>query len=252
MLFAVRADGTIAPEVSGGPPRVLTKAASTSRRRDRSLALILVAGGLLYSLWVLEAWLNPALNASQSFVSELSARDQPFSGVFAGADLLSAVLLCTAGVVALCLRWRGRWTSLGWSLQVVFGGISIADALARLDCAPSASTTCAIRERAGLLSMSHEAHSVTSTLAVIVLPVSMLALILAARRFGRWWPLPGVGPVLLLVQLVSSVFTLILAVGGSDLGISERVQVGCVSTWYVLLGTALWSRPRPLGKRPAC
>jgi uncharacterized membrane protein YidH (DUF202 family) len=128
----------------------------------------------------------------------------------------------------------------GWALQLGFGLVSIADAWFRLDCAPSGSTSCALHERAGFVSADHKNHAVTSTLAIFLVIGSIAALLVAARRYGWGREAWRVGIPLLAIQVVTSILTLVFAVGGSYEGISERIQVGGVSAWLVLLGWLLW------------
>lgn len=209
----------------------------------RLVVLVTASGALLYSLWVVEWWLNPGLDAWQSYVSELSARDQPASGVFATADIVSALLLTLLAVAGLDLLPRRPWAVAGWLLQFAFGAVSVADAICRLDCAPSASTSCSLHERAGWVSLDHKTHTFTSTIAIFLLLGSMVALIVAAHRYGWWRRWLGVAGLLLVVQLISSISTLCLAVGGTGEGVAERLQIGSATAWFLLVAGLLW-KPR--------
>jgi hypothetical protein len=207
----------------------------------RLLAGTAAAGALVYSLWVVEWWVNPGLDPWQSYVSELSARDQPGSGIFATADLSSALVLTLLAAAAMGLLPRAPWAVAGWLLQLAFGVVSVADAVCRLDCAPSASTSCSLHERAGFVSLDHKTHTFTSTIAIVLLIASMVCLTVAARRYGwgrRQLLLSG---LLLVVQMIAAVLTLCLAVGGTGEGVAERVQVGSATAWFLLVASLLWS-----------
>lgn len=216
-----------------------------------AVAAIAVAG-VAYSAWFLQFFLNPALDAGNGYVSELSATDQPYHDLFAGIDLLSGALAAgVAGLLLLRVRPRG-WALTGWSALALFGAFSIVDSLSAMDCAPNSDTTCALRERAGTVSVAHELHSVTSALVVVCGIVSLVALAVAARRRGgvivRWsWPI-------LVVETTTAVATLPLMYVGVFLGVMERIQVTVISLWLFVIAGELYAARRravTLGSSPS-
>src|SRR5689334_17159598 len=64
--------------------------------------LLAALAGIAYASWVLQFVVNPGLDPVNGYVSELSASDQPYHGVFAAGDFMSGVLVIA--VVAVVLR----------------------------------------------------------------------------------------------------------------------------------------------------
>lgn len=212
-----------------------------TRRVARVAAGIALLAAVLYSAWLLAPLVNPAHDATSGYVSELAARDQPFSRLFRGFDAAAGLTLAMA-VVVLLVRDRGRWRSNGPFIALgLFGLATFVDALLPLSCAPTSDPICAIEERLGLLPVSHQLHAVSSGaaggLALVALVWPLLRL-RARRREGAapsWLIAPGVG--LALVHTVALAYTLLeiagLGVGG--LGLAQRISLATLALWWVLL-----------------
>lgn len=194
--------------------------------------------GVAYTSWVLEFALNPALDPVNGYASELSASDQPFHYVFAGGDLLTGLL--TIGVAGFMLR-RASFAPAGWVALLLFGAFSICDSLFAMDCAPNSDTGCALRERAGRVSFSHEFHSVTSVCVIGAGILCLAALTLAARRDGRWPVIARWGWLLLGVETATALATLPMMYFGVWLGIMERVQTTTLSLWLLVIAGELYA-----------
>lgn len=178
-----------------------------------------------YSSWVLGFLFRPELDWVDGYVSELSAGDQPLNWVFGGGDLVTGVLMIFVACVALMRLERRPWAVAGWVALVSFGVWAIGDALFDMDCAPSLDTTCALRERAGLLSFSHTFHSVTSTGVISSGVVSLLCLSIAARRYD-WWPaMARWGWLLALIETAAAAGTVFLLWKGFGGGLVQRLQI---------------------------
>lgn len=227
----------------------------SARRSGISRSLPFYAGifaivaGISYSAWVLEFPLRARVDPVDGYVSELSAVDQPWHWLFSAGDLVSGVLAIAAAVLCLiCLERRG-WSLLGWGFLMAFGFFAIGDAVFTMDCAPSTDTTCALRERAGLVSFSHEFHDVTSSLVIAFGIAALLALGIAARQYRPWSSLARWGPVLAVAEAITALATLLLMYLGFWLGLVQRVQITILCVGLLLIGTELYTLSAPLPQR---
>ncbi|WP_433333170.1 DUF998 domain-containing protein [Spirillospora sp. CA-294931] len=192
-----------------------------------------------YSTFLLEHFLSPDLDVINGYVSELSARDQPFDRVYGGGDLLTGLLVIAVAVTALVTTRRRRWAVAGWVFLGLYGLCAIGDALFPLDCAPSLETGCALRERSGHLSFSHEFHAVTSSMVIAFGVAALLTLSIAARRYG-WWPaLARWGWLLALLETVFALSTVLAMLLGRWLGIIQRVQIAILCLGLLTIAWAL-------------
>jgi Protein of unknown function (DUF998) len=206
--------------------------------------LLAAVAGVVYSSWVLQFLINPRLDAVNGYVSELSASDQPYHPFFAGCDFLAGVLSITVAAVVLRRLLPRGWALVGWLALLLFGVFSIGDSLFAMDCAPNSDPTCALRERAENVSFAHEFHSVTSVLVVTSGIVSLIALTIAARRYGRWPVLARWSWPVMVVETTTALATLPLMYFGLVLGIMERVQVTVISVWLFVIAVELYTGRR--------
>jgi hypothetical protein len=202
------------------------------------VALTAIAG-ISYTSWILEVLFSPNIDVVDGYVSELSARGQPYRLVFIAGDLTTGVLTVGVALAALLMLWRLPWAVVGWSALLLFGLWAIGDSLFSMDCAPSLDTTCALRERADRVSFSHEFHSVTSSMVIFFGIAALLALSIAARRYG-WWPaLAHWGWLLALTEAVLSLGTLMLMYFGVWLGLAQRLQISVLCMGLLVIAWAL-------------
>ncbi|MEU6769437.1 DUF998 domain-containing protein [Streptomyces sp. NPDC046853] len=214
-----------------------------------AVALLLVLGAVAYSAWLGEAFLGTGLSPVSSYVSELAALDQPYGTLFRTTDL-TAGLLVLAGAAG-ALRWlpRRRGTVLGWAGIALYGAATVIDSRLPMSCAPTADAVCEASERAGLLPLAHAAHVVSSSVAVTGALAGMVALTLAARRYGALPSLVSpLGLLLVLLELAATVWTL-AAIAAFDagygtwaLGAGQRLQVLLIAAWLGLLARAVVRR----------
>ena len=195
-----------------------------------------VLAALAYVLWVIGPWLNPGLDHVNGYVSELAARDQPFSWLFRAGDLVAGTFAVVTAVMALAVRARRPpLVTIGWLGVAVFGVATIVDSgLTPMTCAPYVDTTCALAERAGTLPLTHELHAATSSVAVggaIAGMVGLSAVPGITRRHG---------PTLLKLEIGATVLTLAAMLLGAYTGVAQRVQVAGISAWLVVLAVAIW------------
>lgn len=201
--------------------------------------------GAVYTIWPLGLLVNPGFDFPDGYLSELSAADQPFSWLFRTGDGLVGVLTVVLGVALM--RLPGRWWRVVAVSAVVFGVATVCDSLAPLDCAVSTDATCAAREAAGQVSLSHWIHTVTSVLANAAAVTGILATAVAVRTFvspaaAGSSPLVSAGLARILVALAvtesgATILTLVfVGLGGPGLGISQSVAVLGISVWLAALG----------------
>jgi hypothetical protein len=203
------------------------------------VVVIAAVAGVSYTAWILEFLLSPNIDVVDGYVSELSARDQPYHLVFSAGDFITGVLTIGVAMAALLMLRRRPWAVIGWTSLLLFGVWAIGDSLFSMDCAPSIDTTCALRERAERVSFSHQFHSVTSSLVIFFGIAALLALSIAARRYG-WWPvLAHWGWLLALTQTVVTLGTLVLMYLGVWLGLAQRLQISVLCLGLLVIAWAL-------------
>jgi uncharacterized protein DUF998 len=205
-----------------------------------TVVCLAAVAGVTYASFLLESFLSPYLDVIDGYVSELSAVDQPYHLVYSGGDLITGVLSATVAVIALMTLRRRPWAVAGWSALLLFGICAIGDAIFPLDCAPSLETGCALRERAGQVSFSHEFHAVTSSAVITFGTVALFALSMAARRYG-WWPaLARWGRPLAVAEAVFAVATLgLMVTTGTWLGLAQRIQISVLCVGLLIIAWAL-------------
>lgn len=217
-----------------------------SRSRVRqAAALLLLLGALAYTAWVLEVVVRTGLDPVRTYVSELAAADQPLGGLFRATDLAAGLLVLAGALAALLLPGRRPWTVTGWLALALFGAATALDSRLPLSCAPTADPECAARETAGLVPVTHTAHTVSSGLAMAGALAAVIALTIAARRYGIWRPLARTGPLLVALELAATVWTLAAVAafeagrGVFSLGAGQRLQVLLVAVWLGVLAVSV-------------
>ncbi|MFJ3200583.1 DUF998 domain-containing protein [Streptomyces sp. NPDC086989] len=230
-----------------------------SARSAGAVALLIGLGAAAYTAWVLEVVLSTGLNPIETYVSELAAQDQPLGGLFRATDFTAGVLAFAGGLLALAglLRRAGDrrpgprpWSVAGWAGVTLFGAATAADAWLPLSCTPTVDPGCAARETAGLVPATHQAHAISSSLAMTGALVGIVALTFAARRYGRHAPLARRGPALVVLELLATVWTLSAIAlftagrGTWALGAGQRLQVLFVALWLGLLAHSVHKERR--------
>lgn len=186
---------------------------------------------VLYGAWIPGEFTAPRIDRIHGFVSELAARDQPWSPLFRLTDA-GAGLACLAGT-ALVPRIPREW--LGWLGLAAFGLFTCAGALFPLDCATLSDPACGPDGR----SFAHQAHAVAGSLAMAGVVVSMMLLSRTALAWG-----------VTAAMAVATALTLVAAEVGTLVGIAQRIQLGLVVLWLLYLSTRLLTRRPPADARP--
>ncbi|MET9598998.1 DUF998 domain-containing protein [Streptomyces sp. NPDC006459] len=226
-----------------------------SPRSARPVAVLIGLAAAAYTAWVLEVVLSTGLNPIETYVSELAAQDQPLGGLFRATDFTAGLLAFTGGLLALfrllrCAESRRPWAVTGWAGVTLFGAATAADAWLPLSCTPTVDPVCAARETAGLVPATHQAHAVSSGLAMTGALVGLVALTVAARRYGWFAPLAHYGPAIVVLELLATVWTLTAIAlftagrGTWALGAGQRLQVLLVAIWLGLLAHSVHKEGR--------
>ncbi|MFF4417317.1 alpha/beta fold hydrolase [Streptosporangium sp. NPDC001559] len=212
----------------------------------KAAALAFLLAGLCYTAWAPLQFLNPRVDPSLSYLSELAAVDQPWSWLVRCADVLAGAA-CLAGVALAPDGRPGGAGAAGWLGLALFGVMTVLDAgVFPLDCAVLSDPSCAAAEAAGRLSASHTVHAAVSSLALAGAGLSLVALPVSALRRRRLLPLGYGGAVLAVLMAAATAWTLTLVadvaegVPGVPVGLAQRLQVGVVALWLLLAGAALW------------
>ncbi|MFD3700245.1 DUF998 domain-containing protein [Streptomyces sp. NPDC058646] len=219
------------------------------------VALLIGLGAAAYTAWVLEVVVSTGLNPIETYVSELAAQDQPLGGLFRATDFTAGLLVFAGGLTSLSrlVRYaesRRRWAVLGWAGLALFGAATAADAWLPLSCTPTVDPECAARETAGLVPATHQAHAVSSSLAMAGALVGLVALTVAARRYDWFAPLARYGPALIALELLATAWTLTSIAlftagrGTWALGAGQRLQVLLVAVWLGLLAYSVHKERR--------
>nr|WP_236070612.1 DUF998 domain-containing protein [Streptomyces polyasparticus] len=215
---------------------------TSSRPRGlRPAAVLLALGALAYTAWVVEVVVSTGLDPLRTYVSELAAQSEPLGGVFRTTDLVAGLLVLSGALWGLVHhRPRAPWSTAGWAGLVLFGAATAVDSRLPLSCTPTADPECAARETAGLVPATHAAHAVSSSMAVCGALVGMVALTVAARRYGRWPVLARFGPWLAVAELAVTAWTLASVAafqagkGTWLLGLGQRSQVLLIAVWLAV------------------
>ncbi|WP_030771998.1 MULTISPECIES: DUF998 domain-containing protein [unclassified Streptomyces] len=226
-----------------------------SPRAAWPVATLIGLAAAAYTAWVLEVVLSTGLNPIETYVSELAAQDQPLGGLFRATDFTAGLLAFSGGLLALVrlLKYaesRRSWAVIGWAGVALFGAATAADAWLPLSCTPTVDPECAARETAGLVPATHQAHAVSSSLAMTGALVGLVALTVAARRYGWFAPLARYGPALVALELLATVWTLSAIAlftagrGTWALGAGQRLQVLLVALWLGLLAHSVHKEGR--------
>jgi len=141
-------------------------------RRERWTPRTRTAGWLglvcaaLYSYLMLEIPLGQ-VSMKTAFVSELSARDQPWHQLFEAFDITSGVLMVLIALALAKVVPAGRGPTWGWISVIGFGVSTLLVGSLPMDCAASMTKACALAETQGRVSWMHWGHEVFSVTATM-------------------------------------------------------------------------------------
>ncbi|MGL4306398.1 MAG: DUF998 domain-containing protein [Mycobacteriaceae bacterium] len=205
------------------------------------MAGFMFAIGISYSSWVLEWALNPTLDPTTSFLSELAAPGQPYNNLFEYADTFTGsltVCIATAGL----LWFSGTALKIfSWIALNLFGAATIADSLVPLTCISSCAT-----ENSGFLPQLHQTHALTSTAAVLSIFAAIGGFTILAAR-NHLFPQLHYSRITILTILIASTLWLSIADNlerplavNLYLGVIQRIEVSAISLWLTLFGVSAY------------
>ncbi|TWS22867.1 DUF998 domain-containing protein [Tsukamurella sputi] len=214
----------------------------------RRARLILLAGTVLYSAWLIAPLLGSQLSPLTSYLSEIGAVGQPHARFFRTTDVLAG----TTFVLAAALAHRaGRPTSrlavIGLAGLALLGAATVGDALLPLSCTPTTDAACAARELAGEVPWTHVGHAVSSGIAGFGGVVAVLAWALWRRSCAGGTGFDGARLALGLgvLFLLSTAWTLAAMLEPAlYLGLAQRTQVVTLTLWLA------WIAMSPRAQRP--
>lgn len=219
----------------------------------RVAAVAIAAGGILYAAWFLQ-WIVPTnLDAVTSYISELSASDQPHHLVFRSADLVAGILLIVGSIAALATTTRSRWAIAGWVSLTFFGMSTISDSQSPMRCAETANATCARLGRLDELGFRDDLHTFTSAGEDLFFGLTMVCLMVVAWRIGAPSRLRHVATIVAGLIVIAWAWTTASAARfeidhiNDVLGLAQRTEVTLIGLWLVLVSVALL---RPEADRP--
>ncbi|HEX4818483.1 MAG TPA: alpha/beta fold hydrolase [Nonomuraea sp.] len=191
-----------------------------------------IVAAVLGSAWITGQFTTPDVDRTDGYVTELAARDQPWTHLFRVTDAVSG-LACLAGV-ALVPRVAREWP--GWAALAAYGVLTVAAALFPLDCATLSDPACGHRG----LSLGHYAHLVAGALAAGAALGSMALLAAGWRARSAW--------LLAWTALGATALTAAGLAAGRGSGLAHRAQLTLVAIWlvYVAMRLLLTDR-RPAG-----
>lgn len=227
------------------------------RRTLRAAAAAFLIGAVLYSSWMIKAFFDFGPERANDYVSELSATDQPLSGLLRAADFATAVVIGFGVILSVVGgRVRGWAAVLGWSTLALFALATALDSAWALSCEPHADPACAAREDVGAVPLTHQLHTVSSVIAVAAALISLMAFLRVDAQEHTSSRVHRLGLWILGVLTATTVWTVIGAILDSAhrvaaLGVAQRLQLLGVAGWliYVALREAMqptlpkqWSR----------
>ena len=213
------------------------------RSATRTLvAVLLVAAGIAYADWVLQLFVAVRADVMTSFISELSATDQPHHLLFRLADLFGGVLLVVAGSLAWLSsrRWPATWVP-----EIVLGLCITVEAALPLD---TTFTFAHMLPRTGTSvwwNRVTEPHGVVSFLETVAFVVLFVNGTRALRRSSAGLPwrrvLAAVGLAAVLCGAVDAALTASLLLDGhvAALGLTQRLGVTLTAAWLAAAPTRL-------------
>ncbi|TMR89812.1 alpha/beta fold hydrolase [Nonomuraea basaltis] len=186
-------------------------------------AAAFIVAAVLGSAWITGQFTTPAVDRTHGYVSELAARDQPWTALFRISDALSG-LACALGV-ALVPRVAREWP--GWLALAAFGLLTVAAGLFPLDCAALSDSACGLRAP----SFGHRAHLLAGALSAGAVLAAMALLAARWRSRAAW--------VFTWLTLAATALTAAALAAGHGVGIAHRAQLTLIAVWLVYVALRL-------------
>ncbi|SDJ13561.1 Pimeloyl-ACP methyl ester carboxylesterase [Nonomuraea jiangxiensis] len=182
-----------------------------------------IVAAVLSSAWITGQFTTPAVDRTDGYVSELAARNQPWTRLFRVSEVLSG-LSCVFGV-ALVPRVAREWP--GWLALAAFGLLTFAAGLFPLDCAALSDPACG---RAGT-SFAHRMHTLAGPLGTVAVLAAMVVLSLRWRSWVSW--------LFTWLSLAATLLTVAAHADRHGVGIAHRAQLTLIAVWLVYVAVHL-------------
>jgi len=221
----------------------------------RRARLILLAGTVLYSAWLIAPLVGSRLSPLTSYVSEAGAIGQPHAAFFRATDVLAGTAFVLAAILALrAARPTSRLALLALAGLFVLGAATMGDALLPLSCTPTADAACAARELAGEVPWTHVGHAVSSGIAGFGGVVAVLGWGLWRRSCaggtGKGFNGARLALGLGVLYLLATTWTLVAMLEPAlYLGLAQRTQVFSLTLWLAWIATSPRAQQPPAPTR---
>lgn len=201
-------------------------------------------GILIYSTWVFEIFLNPHLSLTQSYVSELAVRGQPYVYYFRIANLLGSFFM-SLGFIFLFQRIKKNGSKAAKLFVLIISIVSIVgiiNAIFPMDCSPSQSHACLVAQDHFRINFSQWVHQST---AIIMFGGLLFAQLYSTfyilKRNTRlfWFSLYNLTIQFLLNITVSIICLFDL----SYVGIFQRISLVIFALWVLAILYLVKTRP---------
>ncbi|MFC5832518.1 alpha/beta fold hydrolase [Nonomuraea insulae] len=186
-------------------------------------ACAFIVAAVLGSAWITGQFTTPAVDRTDGYVSELAARDQPWTRLFRISDGLSG-LACALGV-ALVPRVAREWA--GWLALAVYGLLTFVAGLFPLDCATLSDPLCG-RQGTSFGHLVHLLAGVLGTGAVLA------AMALLSTRWRSW-----VSWLFTWLTLAATLLTVAALADRHGVGLAHRAQLTMIAIWLVYVALRL-------------
>ncbi|TDD38922.1 alpha/beta fold hydrolase [Nonomuraea terrae] len=195
-------------------------------------ACAFIVAAVLGSAWVTGQFTTPLVDRTNGYVSELGARDQPWTRLFRVCEALSG-LACAFGValvprapmVPAVPRMAREWP--GWLALAAFGLLTFAGGLFPLDCAALSDTLCGRTAT----SLAHRAHLLAGVLSTGAVLAAMAVLSARWRSWASW--------LFTLLTLAATALTGAGLAAGHGVGLAHRAQLTLIAVWLVYVAMRL-------------
>ncbi|MFI6987335.1 DUF998 domain-containing protein [Nonomuraea wenchangensis] len=186
-------------------------------------ATAFIVAAVLGSAWITGQFTTPAVDRANGYVSELAARDQPWTHLFRVSDALAG-LACLLGV-ALVPRVAGEGP--GWAALAAYGLLVAVGAALPLDCAVLSNPGCG----AAWPPPSRLAHLAAGALCTAS-ALAAMALLAARWRARTAW-------VMTALAVTATALVGASLAAGRGAGLADRALLTLVAVWLVYVALRL-------------
>jgi hypothetical membrane protein len=202
---------------------------SQPNRMVRYLAAAGIVGPVLYTVtWLVLGFLDPAYSHTRDPISNLSAIGAPYVLVMTSIIFVFALLIVVFAYGLHRGLPSGFWAG---PAALAFAGVGYAGiALAPLNLADPGAPNVP--------------HAISASVTVFALMLAPILLFPRLRRDPGWRNLSGYSIATTLVALAFAVLASLPAFAGRE-GLMQRLVLGVVLVWMIVIAIRLYTRVRP-------